>query len=46
MRSSVIRPRCSSVTATLFNRFAASREDVECMSAEHGITAFPALGRG
>ena len=25
----------------LFNAFAATREDVECMSAVHGITAFP-----
>jgi aspartate/methionine/tyrosine aminotransferase len=30
----------------LFNRFAASREDVECMSAEHGITAFPRWAGG
>jgi aspartate/methionine/tyrosine aminotransferase len=25
----------------LFNDFTASRDDLECMSAEHGITAFP-----
>jgi aspartate/methionine/tyrosine aminotransferase len=30
----------------LFNRFVASREDVECMSAEHGITAFPRWAGG
>ena len=26
---------------TLFNDFVAGREDLECMTAEHGITAFP-----
>ncbi|MEO8455444.1 MAG: pyridoxal phosphate-dependent aminotransferase [Sphingomicrobium sp.] len=26
---------------TLFNDFVGSREDIECMVAEHGITAFP-----
>jgi hypothetical protein len=25
----------------LFNRFAASRDDLDCSPAEHGITAFP-----
>ncbi len=25
----------------LFNQFVASRDDIECMPAEHGITAFP-----
>jgi aspartate/methionine/tyrosine aminotransferase len=30
----------------LFNHFAASREDVDCMPAEHGITAFPRWAGG
>jgi aspartate/methionine/tyrosine aminotransferase len=30
----------------LFNEFAASRTDIECMPAKHGITAFPRWSRG
>ena len=29
-----------------FNRFVASRDDLECMAAEHGITAFPRWSGG
>ena len=29
-----------------FNRFAAARDDLECMPAEHGITAFPRWSGG
>jgi hypothetical protein len=31
---------------SLFNDFVASRDDVECMPAEHGITVFPRWARG
>jgi hypothetical protein len=31
---------------TLFNDFAADRTDIECMPAEHGITAFPRWAGG
>jgi aspartate/methionine/tyrosine aminotransferase len=31
---------------TLFNQFVASRDDLQCMPAEHGITAFPKWGGG
>jgi aspartate/methionine/tyrosine aminotransferase len=30
----------------LFNGFVAGRPDLECMPAEHGITAFPRWSRG
>ena len=29
------------VNCAIFNEFAASRDDVDCMAAEHGITVFP-----
>jgi aspartate/methionine/tyrosine aminotransferase len=31
---------------TLFNAFAASRRDIECMPARHGVTAFPKWAGG
>jgi aspartate/methionine/tyrosine aminotransferase len=30
----------------IFNRFVASRDDLQCMTAEHGITAFPRWSGG
>jgi aspartate/methionine/tyrosine aminotransferase len=34
------------INRTLFNEFAGSRDDVEAMLAEHGITVFPRWSRG
>jgi aspartate/methionine/tyrosine aminotransferase len=31
---------------SLFNAFAASRRDIECMPARHGVTAFPKWAGG
>lgn len=35
-----------STNRALFNEFVVSRDDVECMPAEHGITAFPRWKQG
>jgi aspartate/methionine/tyrosine aminotransferase len=35
------RPAMLSANRALFNQFVASRVDLECMRAKHGITAFP-----
>ena len=39
-------PQMLECNRTLFNGFAASRDDLDCMTAEHGIVAFPRWSGG